>query len=104
MNKVMLVGNLGQTPELRFIPSGTAVTDLRVATNEDYKDKEGKTVKRTEWHKVVCWAKTAENCARYLKKGRRVQVEGRLLTRVWEDKEGQKRYSTEVHARFVKFL
>ena len=104
MNKVMLVGNLGKTPEIRHIASGTAVCDLRLATNESYKDKEGHEVKKTEWHDVVVWGKQAENCSKYLKKGRKVYVEGKLSTRVWEDSEGNKRYSTEVIAFSVKFL
>ena len=105
MNKVMIVGNLGTDVAVRYIPSGTTVCDLRVATNESWKDKvTGETRTATEWHKVVCWAKTAENCAKYLKKGRKVQVEGSLRTRVWEDKDNNKRYTTEIVARTVKFL
>lgn len=104
MNKVTLIGRLGTDVAVRYVSSGTAVCNLNIATNESYKDKEGHEVKKTEWHKVVCWAKTAENCARYLSKGRKVQVEGKLSTRVWEDKEGNKRYTTEIVARNVTFL
>lgn len=104
VNKVILVGNLGKDPELRHTPSGTAVCELRLATNEKWKDKQGNPQERTEWHQVVVWDKRAELCAQYLAKGRQAYVEGRLRTRSWEDKEGNKRYTTEVIAQDVQFL
>ena len=104
VNKVILVGNLGRDPELRYTPGGQAVTSFSVATNERWNDKEGKTQERTEWHRIVVWGKQAENCANYLQKGRPVYIEGRLQTREWEDKEGQKRQTTEIVAQTVQFL
>ena len=96
VNKVILVGNLGQDPESRFTPQGTAVTNLSVATNESWKDQNGETQDRTEWHRVVMYGRMAETAVEYMRKGQMVYVEGRLQTRSWEDKEGMKRYSTEV--------
>lgn len=103
MNNVHLIGHLGTDVELRFTPEGTAVCDLRIATNEDYKDKEGVKHESTEWHRVVVWNGQAKNCAKYLKKGSLVSVEGKLHTRSW-DKDGEKRYTTEVIASHVEFL
>jgi single-strand DNA-binding protein len=104
VNKVILVGNLGRDPELRYIQSGQAVANFTLATNDRWRDKEGNNQERTEWHRIVVWGKSAENCAQYLQKGRSVYVEGRLQTREWEDKEGNKRQTTEVVAQTVQFL
>lgn len=104
VNKVILIGNLGQDPELRYTGSGTAVCNMRLATNESYKDSNGELVEKTEWHNVVAWARLAEICGEYLKKGSQVYFEGSLQTRQWEDKEGQTRYTTEVKAREMMML
>ena len=104
VNKVILVGNLGRDPELRYIPSGQAVANFTLATNDRWRDKEGNNQERTEWHRIVVWGKTAENCAQFLQKGRSVYIEGRLQTREWEDKEGNKRQTTETIAQTVQFL
>jgi single-strand DNA-binding protein len=104
VNRVILIGNLGRDPELRYLQSGQAVTTFSVATNDRWTDRDGKPQERTEWHRVVVWGKQAENCANYLAKGRSVYIEGRLQTREWEDKEGQKRQTTEVVAQTVQFL
>ena len=104
VNRVILIGNLGRDPELRYLQSGQAVTTFSVATNDRWTDREGKPQERTEWHRVVVWGKQAENCANYLAKGRSVYIEGRLQTREWEDKEGQKRQTTEIVAQTVQFL
>jgi len=104
INKVILVGNLGSDPDLRNTPSGTAVCEFSVATNESWKGKDGQTQDRTEWHKIIVWSRLGENCAKFLSKGRQVYVEGRLQTRSWEDKEGNKRYTTEIVARDIQFL
>jgi single-strand DNA-binding protein len=105
MNKVILIGNLGAKPELKYLPSGQAVCEMRVATSETFKDKNDQKQERTEWHRIVVWGKTGENCAQYLDKGRPVAVEGRIQTRTWDDKTtGEKRYMTEIVASFVKFL
>jgi len=104
VNRVILIGNLGRDPELRYVQSGQAVTTFSVATNDRWTDRDGKPQERTEWHRVVVWGKQAENCANYLAKGRSVYIEGRLQTREWEDKEGQKRQTTEIVAQTVQFL
>jgi single-strand DNA-binding protein len=104
VNKVILIGNLGRDPELRYTPGGQPVASFSVATNERWNDRDGKPQERTEWHRIVVWGKQAENCANYLAKGRPVYIEGRLQTREWEDKEGQKRQTTEVVAQTVQFL
>ena len=104
VNKVILVGNLGRDPELRYTQSGQAVANFTLATNEKWKDKEGNNQERTEWHRIIVWGKSAENCAQYLQKGRSVYVEGRLQTRDWEDREGNKRTTTEIVAQTVQFL
>ena len=104
VNKVILIGNLGQDPELRYTGSGTAVCNMRLATSETYKDRDGNMVENTEWHTVVAWARLAEICGEYLKKGRQVYFEGQLQTRQWEDKDGNTRYSTEVKAREMQML
>lgn len=104
VNKVILIGNLGKDPEVRYTPSGAAVANFNIATNESWTNKEGKKEERTEWHRIVCWNKIAELCGEYLSKGRTVYIEGRLQTREWNDKEGNKRYTTEVVAQTVQFL
>lgn len=104
MNKVILVGRLGQNPEVRYTPSGAAVANFSVATNESWTDKSGQKQEKTEWHKVVVWGKLAELCNQYLAKGRQVYLEGRLQTRQWQDKDGQTKYTTEVQAQTVQFL
>ncbi|MDG1483546.1 MAG: single-stranded DNA-binding protein [Myxococcota bacterium] len=104
VNKVILIGNLGQDPELRNTKSGTAVVNLRIATNERRRNQEGQWDNHTEWHSVVAFGKTAENINRFMKKGRQLFIEGRLQTRKWEDQNGNERYSTEVVADNVRFL
>lgn len=104
VNKVILVGRLGQNPEMRYTPSGAAVANFSVATNETWVDKSGQKQERTEWHRIVVWGKTAELCNQYLAKGRQVYVEGRLQTRQWQDKDGQTKYTTEVQAQTIQFL
>lgn len=105
LNKVILIGNLGKDPELRYTNSGVPVATFSVATNEQWKDNEGNTQERTEWHNIVAWQKLAEICAEYLKKGSKVYIEGRLQTRSWDDKNtGQKRYITEIVANDMIML
>ncbi len=104
VNKVILVGNLGRDPELRYTPGGSAVANFTLATNEKWRDKDGNNQERTEWHRIVVWNRTAENCAQYLHKGSSVYLEGKLQTREWEDKDGHKRYTTEINALTVQFL
>jgi single-strand DNA-binding protein len=104
VNKVILIGNLGRDPELRYTQTGQPVANFTVATNENWTGRDGKREERTEWHRVVAWGKTAELCAQYLSKGRTVYLEGRIQTREWEDKEGQKRQTTEIVAQTVQFL
>ena len=101
LNKVMLIGNLGKDPEVRYTQGGKAVANFTIATNETWTDKAGAKQERTEWHRIVVWDKAAELCGEYLSKGRQVYVEGRLQTREWTNKEGQKQYSTEVVANPV---
>jgi single-strand DNA-binding protein len=98
LNRVMLIGNLGGDPELRYTANGTAVANLSLATNEVWTDKEGNKVERTEWHRIIVWRKLAEICNEYLSKGSKVFFEGKLRTRSWEDKDGIKRYTTEIEA------
>lgn len=105
VNRVILIGNLAAKPELKFLPSGQAVAEMRVATNDSYTDKKGDKHDKTEWHSIVLWGKTAENATQYLDKGRSVYVEGRLQTRSWDDKNtGEKKYKTEIVAERVQFL
>lgn len=104
VNKVILIGNLGADPEVRFTPGGQAVANFRIATSESWNDKNGQKQERTEWHRIVVWGKLAELCGEYLKKGRQCFVEGRLQTREWTDKENRKNYTTEVVATGVTFL
>ena len=105
LNKVMLIGNLGADPEVRYTQSGSAVANFRIATSESWTDKNtGQRQERTEWHRIVVWGRQAEHCGEYLRKGRSVFVEGRIETREWEDREGNKRWTTEVKAQNVTFL
>src|SRR5512136_3360198 len=104
MNKVILVGNLGANPEMRFTQGGQAVANLRLATTERWTDKNGQRQEQTEWHRVVVWGKQAEICGQYLTKGRQIYVEGRIRTRQWQDQQGQKRYTTEIVAQSVQML
>ncbi len=104
VNKVILVGHLGADPELRYTPQGSPVANLRIATSESWKNKDGQKEERTEWHRVVAWSKLAELAGQYLTKGRQVYIEGRLQTRSWDDKDGNKRYSTEIVAQNIQFL
>ncbi|MDE0885801.1 MAG: single-stranded DNA-binding protein [Myxococcota bacterium] len=105
INKVILIGNLGRDPELRYTQSGQPVATFSLATSENWTDKtSGEKVEKTEWHRVVVWGRTAELCSQYLAKGRTAYIEGRLQTRDWEDKEGQKRSTTEINAQTVQFL
>jgi len=104
VNKVIIVGRLGQDPELKYTPSGAGVCNFSMATTESWSDKSGQKQERTEWHRIVVWGKLAELCNKYLSKGRQAYVEGRLQTRSWEGKDGQKRYTTEINATTVQFL
>ncbi len=105
VNKVILVGNLGKDPEIKYTPSGTAVAKFSLATNEGYKDKAGQWQERTEWHNIVAWQRLAEIVGEYVKKGSKVYIEGRLQTSSWDDKEtGQKKYKTEIVANDLVLL
>ncbi|MEE9542630.1 MAG: single-stranded DNA-binding protein, partial [Thermodesulfobacteriota bacterium] len=104
VNKVILVGNLGADPEVRYSASGTAVANFRIATTESYKNKEGQKEDKTEWHRIVTFGKLAEICGEYLAKGKQVYVEGRIQTNQWEDKEGNKRYTTEIICNQMQML
>lgn len=104
VNRVFLLGNLGADPEMRYTPSQQPVCTLRLATGERRKNAEGQWVDHTEWHSVVTFGKTAENCSQFLAKGRQVFVEGRIQTNKWQDKEGKDRYKTEVIASAVQFV
>lgn len=104
VNKVILVGNLGRDPETRYTTSGDAVTNIRLATTDTWKDKSGEKQERTEWHNIVFYGRQAEIAGEYLKKGRQIYVEGRLQTRKWQDKEGQDRYTTEIIADRMQML
>jgi single-strand DNA-binding protein len=105
INKVILIGNVGQDPETRYMPNGKAVTNLRVATSESWKDKQtGEQREQTEWHTVVMYDRLAEIAAEYLRKGSQVYLEGKLRTRKWQDKEGRDRYTTEIQANEMQML
>ncbi len=104
LNKVMIIGNLGVDPEIRYTANGTAVANLRVATSENRKNKEGEWEERTEWHRIVLYGRMAETAKDYLRKGSKVYIEGRIETRSWEDQGGQKHYMTEVIANDMFFL
>jgi len=103
VNKVILIGNLGSDPELRYTQSGTAVAKFRIATSEKFTDKSGAKQERTEWHRVVAWGKLAEVCGQYLSKGKQVYIEGKIRTEVWEQ-DGVKRYSYEIVADTMRML
>ena len=104
VNKAILVGNLGDDPEQRFTPSGTAVANFRLATHEQWTNKDGERAERTEWHRIVAWGRLGEICGEYLHKGSQVYIEGRLQTRSWEDRDGNKRYTTEIVAQTMQML
>jgi single-strand DNA-binding protein len=105
VNKVIILGRLGQDPELKYTPSGAAVCNFSLATSESWNDKAtGQKQERTEWHRIVVWGKLAELCNQYLSKGRQAFVEGKIQTRSWEDKDGNKRYTTEIAANTVQFI
>jgi single-strand DNA-binding protein len=104
VNKVILVGNLGRDAELRYTPGGSAVATLNMATTEVWNDKQGQKQEKTEWHRVILWGKQAESLQEYLTKGKQIYVEGRLQTRQWDDKDGNKRYTTEIKADRITLL
>jgi len=104
VNKVILVGNLGRDAELRYTPGGAAVATLNMATTEVWNDKAGQKQEKTEWHRVVLWGKSAESLSEYLTKGKQIYVEGRLQTRQWDDKDGNKRYTTEIRGDRIVLL
>jgi single-strand DNA-binding protein len=104
VNKVILIGNLGKDPELRYTPSGQATANFTLATTEKFTDKNGQKQERTEWHNIVAWAKLAELVNQYLKKGRPAYIEGRITYRSWDDRDGNKKYRTEIVAQTVQFL
>jgi single-strand DNA-binding protein len=104
VNKVILVGNLGRDAELRYTPGGAAVATLNLATTEVWNDKQNQRQEKTEWHRVILWGKQAETLQEYLTKGKQIYVEGRLQTRQWDDKEGNKRYTTEIKADRITLL
>ena len=104
VNKVILVGNLGRDAELRYTPGGAAVATLNMATTEVWNDKQGQRQEKTEWHRIILWGKQAESLQEYLTKGKQIYVEGRLQTRQWDDKDGNKRYTTEVKADRITLL
>ena len=104
LNKCMIIGNLGRDPEMRYTPSGQAVTQFTVAVNRNYKNQQGERVEETEWFRVVAWGQQAEFAAEYLRKGAKVYIEGRIQTRQWEGQDGQKRYTTELVANTIQNL
>ncbi|HNQ05305.1 MAG TPA: single-stranded DNA-binding protein [Thiobacillaceae bacterium] len=104
VNKVILIGNLGRDPEMRYLPSGDAIANLRIATTDKFKDRNGDMQEVTEWHSVAFFGKTAEICGQYLKKGSQIYVEGSLRTRKWQDKEGNDRYTTEIRGDRMQML
>lgn len=104
VNKVILLGRLGQDPELKYTPGGSPVCNFSLATTESWTDKSGQKQEKTEWHRIVVWGKLAELCNQYLAKGRQAFLEGRLQTRAWDDKDGNKRYTTEILASTVQFI
>ncbi len=104
VNKVILIGNLGRDPEVRYLPSGDAVANLNLATTEKWKDKNGDQQEQTEWHRVAFFGRQAEICGEYLRKGSQVYIEGRLQTRKWTDKDGNERYTTEIRGDRMQML
>ncbi|MBI5326702.1 MAG: single-stranded DNA-binding protein [Deltaproteobacteria bacterium] len=104
INKAILVGRLGKDPEIKYMPSGIAIANFTIATSENYKDKDGQKQERTEWHRIVAFGKLAEICGEYLTKGKQVYIEGRIQTRSWDDKDGNKKYMTEIVANTMQML
>jgi len=104
INKAILIGNLGADPEIRYTPKGTAVTNFRIATTNRFTNPEGQPEERTEWHRIVSFGKLAEICGKYLSKGKQVYIEGRIQTREWEDRDGKRRWTTEVVAQQMQML
>jgi len=105
INKVILIGRLGKDPEIRYTPGGAAVANFTMATSEEWRDKEtGEKQERTEWHRIVAWRRLGEICGEYLKKGSQVYIEGRIQTRDWEDRDGVRRYTTEIIAQSMQML
>lgn len=104
INKAILIGNLGADPEMRYTQNGTAMTTFNLATTERWKNKDGVQEEKTEWHRIVVWRQLAEICGNYLQKGSKVYIEGSIQTRQWDDKDGNKRYTTEIVARDMKML
>lgn len=104
MNKVILIGRLGADPELKYTPSGQAVANFNLATDDSYKDKDGKKIEQTDWHRVTSWGKLAEICGQYLKKGSQVMIEGKIKTRSYEDKNGVKKFITEIIGSQMEML
>jgi single-strand DNA-binding protein len=104
VNKVILVGNLGKDPELRYTPSGAAVATFSIATTERYKDRDGNRQEKTEWHNIVAWRQLAEICGKYLHKGKQVYIEGKIQTRSYDDRDGNKKYITEIVADQMQML
>ncbi|MBV9086814.1 MAG: single-stranded DNA-binding protein [Acidobacteria bacterium] len=104
VNKVILIGNLGKDPEVKYTPQGTPVAKFSLATNERWKDKNGEWQDRTEWHNIVAWQRLAEIVGEYVKKGQKIYIEGRIQTRSWDDKDGQKKYMTEIIANDLVLL
>lgn len=104
VNKVILIGNLGADPEVRYTQNGTAVANFRIATTETWKKQDGNKEEQTEWHRIVAFARLGEICGEYLSKGSKIYIEGRIQTRQWDDKDGNTRYTTEIVAREMKML
>ncbi len=104
VNKVMLIGYLGKDPEIRYTPSGVAVANFSIATSEKWKDKQGEPQEKTEWHRIVAWKRLGEICGEYLSRGQQVYIEGRIQTRAWEDRDGNKKYTTEIVANQMVML
>jgi len=104
INKVILIGRLGQDPTMRTTPAGKAVTNFTMATSENWTDQGGEKQEKTEWHRIVVWGKLAENCAKLLSKGKLAYIEGRLQTRQWDDRDGNKKYTTEIVANVMQIL
>jgi len=104
INKVILIGNLGGDPEVRYTPSGRPVANFNIATTENWTNKDGGKEERTEWHRIVAWGRLGEICGEYLHKGKQVYIEGKLQTRSWEDRDGNKRYTTEILAQTMQML
>lgn len=104
INKVILIGNLGADPEVRYTAAGKAVATFRIATSEQWVGKDGEKGERTEWHRIVAWGRLGEICGEYLHKGKPVYIEGKIQTRAWEDRDGNKRYTTEIVAQTMQML